>query len=140
MTDNQVYKYMFHQAIIGIQIVNRMLKNNVIMSENICLNHLNADEFDSAVLSNKNLSVVVFYTEWCGSYFMLLPILKVLSKEYEDRVSFFSMDFEINKQLAVNIGVINVPTMLFFRDGKLVDKLYGVEPKVQLIKRIEQWL
>ncbi len=104
------------------------------------LKPLNAEEFQNKIIDRQGVSVVVFYTEWSGSYFILLPILEALSRDYKDRVLFYSVDFEVSKELAKDIGVTTIPTLILYRNGLPVDKILGMEPRWQITKRIEQWL
>lgn len=101
---------------------------------------IDESEFDQRISANTNLSVLVFYTDWCGSYHMLTPILKDLSNDYRGRVSFFNIDFEKNKALVEKLGIRQVPTTLILANGKIVDHFLGVEPKTQVANRISKWI
>ena len=67
--------------------------------------------------------VVDFWATWCGPCRMIAPIVEELAKEYDGKIAVGKCDVEENDELAAEYGIRNIPTILFFKEGKLVDKI-----------------
>ena len=91
-------------------------------------------------LKNNPMLVVDCYADWCAPCRMIAPLIQELSTEYAGRVSFAKVDVDHNPQIAVQFGIRAIPTMLFFKNGKLVDQLTGALPKHALKQRVEALL
>jgi thioredoxin 1 len=89
--------------------------------------------FDSEVIKSAQLSVVDFWAEWCGPCRAIGPVIDELSKEYAGKVN-----VDENPQISMNFGITSIPAILFIKDGKVVDKLVGAQPKANFVKKIEQ--
>ncbi|MET1124995.1 MAG: thioredoxin [Archaeoglobaceae archaeon] len=100
---------------------------------------INADSRNFNELLAKYENVVVdFWAEWCAPCRMISPIIEQLAKEYEGRVVFLKVNTEQNPQLAVRFGVTAIPTLIFFKRSKPVDKVVGALPKSELKRWIER--
>jgi len=97
------------------------------------------ENFAGYVNSGKPM-VLDFWAEWCGPCRMISPIIDELFKEYEGRVVIGKMDVDNNNDVVSEFGVRNIPTILFFKDGKLVDKQVGAAPKSTFISKVEALL
>lgn len=84
--------------------------------------------------------VVDFGATWCGPCRMVSPIIDELSKEYEGKVNIGKLDVDANDATCSTYGIRNVPTILFFKGGKLVDKQVGALQKTALAEKIEALL
>ncbi|MBR1713102.1 MAG: thioredoxin [Alloprevotella sp.] len=84
--------------------------------------------------------VVDFSATWCGPCRRVAPIIEELAKEYEGRVTVGKCDVDENENLCAQFGVRNVPTILFIKDGQVVDKVVGAAPKADFVKKIEALL
>ncbi len=92
-------------------------------------------------LKNGNLPLVVdFWATWCGPCRMIAPIVEELAKEYEGRVNVAKCDVEACEDIAAGLGIRNIPTLLFFKGGQVVDKLAGAQSKAKLQEKIESLL
>ena len=80
--------------------------------------------FEELVNSGKPM-VLDFWAEWCGPCRMVGPIIDELATEYEGRVTIGKMDVDNNNDVVAQFGIRNIPTVLFFKDGKMVDKVVG---------------
>lgn len=90
-----------------------------------------------ASLRNGNqLLVVDFWATWCGPCRMMAPIIEELAKEYEGKAVIAKCDVEENEDLATEFGIRNIPTILFFKNGEVVDKLIGYQQKPKLEEKI----
>jgi len=96
-------------------------------------------KFDELLQSNKPL-VVDFWAEWCGPCKMIGPIMEELALEYEGKVTIGKMDVDDNNEVPTRFGIRNIPTLLFFKNGHLVDKQVGAAQKSALAQKVEALL
>ena len=89
-------------------------------------------------LKNGNLPLVVdFWAEWCGPCRMISPVISQLAAEYDGTIVVGKCNVEECEDLAAEFGIRNIPTLLFFRDGQLVDKLVGAANKNKLQEKFD---
>lgn len=100
---------------------------------------INSNEFQEAVLNGSATVLVDFFAEWCGPCKMVAPVLEELSSEMEGKAKIFKVDVDKNGDLAQKYGVMGVPTLMIFRDGKAVDKIVGFQPKESIKAKLEQY-
>ena len=91
--------------------------------------------FQTEVLSSDKLTVVDFWAEWCGPCRAIGPVIEELSKEYAGKVN-----VDENPQVSMNYGITSIPAILFIKNGQVVDKLVGAQPKGNFVKKIESHL
>ncbi|MCB6500523.1 thioredoxin, partial [Colidextribacter sp. 210702-DFI.3.9] len=89
--------------------------------------HFTKDGLDKA-LAQKGLLMVDFWADWCGPCKMLAPLVENLDKEYEGRVTVGKVNVDDEQELAIRYGVMSIPTVIFFKDGKEIDRKVGVMP------------
>lgn len=104
------------------------------------LKELTKESFQNEVLKNDHLKIVQFRNQWNGTCQIIAPIYEDLARSYEGRADFFQVDIETQKDLEQEYGIIEVPTILFFDHGRLVDYSKGLIPKNSLIQKIEDAL
>ena len=85
--------------------------------------------FDEVVLKSDKPVVVDFWAAWCGPCRMVGPIIDEVSSEYEGKAVVGKVDVDANQQFAAKYGVRNIPTVLVFKDGEIVNRQVGVSPK-----------
>jgi thioredoxin 1 len=86
-----------------------------------------------ASLKAGNLPLVVdFWATWCGPCRMVAPIISELAEEYDGKLVVGKCDVEENEDLAAEFGIRNIPTILFFKQGEVVDKVIGAQSKASL--------
>lgn len=98
------------------------------------------DTFESEVLKEEMPVVVDFWAEWCTPCHMLAPVLDELEKEYSGRVKFGKLNVDENVKTPSTFGIMSLPTVVIFKDGKPVANTVGVQPKDVLKKHIDESL
>jgi thioredoxin 1 len=96
--------------------------------------------FKTDVLSSDKLTVVDFWAEWCGPCRAIGPVIEDLSKEYNGKINVGKVNVDHNPEVSINYGITSIPAILFFKNGQVVDKLVGAQPKSNFVKKIEQHL
>ena len=92
-------------------------------------------------LKNNELHLVVdFWATWCGPCRMIAPIVEELAKEYDGRINVGKCDVEECEDIAAEFGIRNIPTLLFFKNGEVVDKLVGAVQKNKLDEKFKSLL
>lgn len=94
------------------------------------------DNFNTEVLQADKLVVMDFWASWCGPCMMLKPIFEELSGELP-KVKFCKLDVDEERELAIEYGIESIPTLLFFKNGKVAHKLIGLRGKDELRAEIE---
>ncbi|MCZ2393445.1 MAG: thioredoxin [Chitinophagales bacterium] len=95
------------------------------------------DNFQSEVLDSKKVAMVDFWAEWCGPCRMVGPIVEELSNEYEGKALVGKCDVDEYGDVAAQFGIRSIPTILFFKNGELVDRVVGAVPKAQLKGKLD---
>ena len=91
-----------------------------------------------ASLKSGNLPLVVdFWATWCGPCRMVSPIISELAQTFDGKIVVGKCDVEENDDLAAEFGIRNIPTILFFKNGEVVDKMVGAQPKAKIEEKIK---
>jgi len=96
--------------------------------------------FEQEVINSDVPVVVDFWATWCQPCLKLAPILEEVSKQYEGKVKFGKLNIENDQDIAAKYGVMSIPTLLYFKDGKEANKTVGLMPEKKLVKAIEKVL
>lgn len=94
--------------------------------------------FKKDVLESDKLTIVDFWAEWCGPCRAIGPVIEDLSKEYAGKIQVGKLNVDHNPEVSINYGITSIPAILFFKNGQVVDKLVGAQPKSNFVKKIEQ--
>ena len=100
------------------------------------LKHLNAQEFDEALQSGK-AAMIDFSAVWCGPCQILAPVMETLADRYEGKALVAKVDVDEQRELAIQYRVMSVPTVLFIKDGKVVDRKIGVREPEEYTKLLD---
>ncbi len=92
------------------------------------------------LLANNVVVVADFWANWCGPCRMVTPIIEELASEYEGKVLIGKVDVDDNNDVASKYGIRNIPTILFFKNGEIVDKQVGAAPKNTIEDKIKALL
>lgn len=96
--------------------------------------------FDELVLKSDKPVIVDFWAVWCGPCRMVGPIVNEIGEEYNDTIIVGKLDVDNNPGVAAKYGIRNIPTILFFKNGEVVDKQVGAVPKQVLVGKVEPLL
>ena len=104
-------------------------------SENVI--HVTSKSWDSDVINSDMPVLVDFWAEWCGPCRAIGPVIAELAKEYEGVINVGKLNVDQNPQISTNYGITSIPAILFLKNGEVVDKLVGAQPKANFVKKIE---
>jgi thioredoxin 1 len=93
--------------------------------------------FESEVLKSAQPTLVDFWAVWCGPCKMIAPVIEELSGEYDGKVKFAKMNVDENMGTPGRYGIRGIPTLLFFKDGKVIDQIVGAVPKTRIKQVID---
>ncbi|MFA6770432.1 MAG: thioredoxin [Bacteroidales bacterium] len=97
---------------------------------------VNDSNFEEIVIKSNKPAVVDFWAAWCGPCRMIAPIIEELAAEYEGKAIIAKCDVDSSEQIPVKYGIRNIPTILFFKDGELKDKIVGSTTKSAIVAKI----
>ncbi|MCM8757995.1 MAG: thioredoxin [Candidatus Omnitrophica bacterium] len=101
---------------------------------------LNEDNFESEVLKSNQIILVDFWAPWCAPCRIIAPIVEEIAKEYKDKIKVAKLNVEDYPSIASRFGIMSIPTLIIFKDGKAVESLIGVVSKNQIISRIKNYV
>ena len=97
---------------------------------------INAQEFDR-IVKEGGAVLVDFYADWCGPCKMMAPVLEQVASEKGDKCKFFKVNIDEEGPLAVTLGIMSIPTLILFKDGKEAKRQIGLLNKAELSEMIE---
>ena len=100
---------------------------------------ITSENFESLKNGNEPL-VVDFWATWCGPCRMVGPVISKLAEKYDGKIVVGKCDVEENEDLASEFGIRNIPTILFFKGGDVVDKVVGAQSEAKLDEKFQRLL
>jgi thioredoxin 1 len=101
---------------------------------------LTDNTFGEVVLKSDKPVLVDFWAAWCGPCRMLGPIIEELAEDFEGKAIIGKVDVDNNQQVSIDYGIRNIPTVLIFKNGEVVDKIVGVAPKETFAEKLSALL
>ncbi len=101
---------------------------------------VNDSNFDEIVIKSDKPAMVDFWAEWCGPCRMIAPYVEQMVEEFKDKALIVKVDVDNCPDIASKFGIRNIPTILFIKDGKVVDKQVGAVAKSSLVAKLEALL
>ncbi len=98
---------------------------------------LDADNFEREVLQSEQPVMVDFWADWCPPCKAIGPVIEEIATEFDGIARVGKVDVDPNKSLAQQYAIGSIPTLLFFRDGEVVDRVQGVVPKSELTGKLQ---
>jgi thioredoxin 1 len=95
------------------------------------------ENFESLAVKSDKLVMIDFWAEWCGPCRMVGPLVDELANEYDGKALVGKVNVDLHGGIAAQFGVRNIPTIIFLKNGELVDKVVGAVPKDQLIEKLD---
>ncbi len=101
---------------------------------------VNDTNFEEVVLKSDKPVIVDFWAEWCGPCRMIAPAMEEISGEYTGKAVVVKCDVDNSPAVTAKFGIRNIPTVLYFKEGKVVDKQIGAVPKVNFVNKLNALL
>jgi thioredoxin 1 len=101
---------------------------------------VNDTNFEEVVVKSEKPVIVDFWAEWCGPCRMIAPAIEEISREYEGKAVVVKCDVDNSPGVAAQFGIRNIPTVLFFKNGKVADKQVGAVPKINFVNKLNALL
>ena len=102
------------------------------------MHHFTDINFKKEVLESDLPVLVDFWAAWCGPCKMIAPLIDELAKEYAGKMKIGKVDVDTNPKIAMEYGVMSIPTIIFFKKGKVMNQLVGAASKLDLKRKIEE--
>jgi thioredoxin 1 len=94
--------------------------------------------FEAEVINADKPVLVDFWAPWCGPCKALGPVLSEIAEQRGEQIKIVKVNIDENQQMAMKLGVMSIPTMVFFKDGQPVDKMVGAHPKGSIEAKIDR--
>ncbi len=98
------------------------------------------ESFESEIINSEIPSMVDFWAEWCGPCKKVGPVVEELAGEYEGKIKIAKMDVDHNRQTPAKFGIRNIPTLILFKGGEVVNTIVGAQPKSSIEEELKKLL
>jgi thioredoxin 1 len=96
--------------------------------------------FKHEVLESTTPVLVDFWAEWCGPCKMIAPVVEQVAKEFDGKLKVGKVDVDSNQQTSMQFGIRSIPTLLIFKNGRVVEQIVGAVPKQALMDKVSKHL
>lgn len=100
--------------------------------------HINEANFKEEVLHSEVPVLVDFWAPWCGPCKMIAPHLEELAREFDSRIKIVKINIDDSSKIATSYGIMSIPTLIFFKKGKIMDQVVGALSRLDLKRKIEE--
>lgn len=101
---------------------------------------LTKNNFEQEVMKSKGLMLVDFWADWCGPCRLVVPIIEQLADEYQDKLTIGKVNVDNEGELATKFRIMSIPTIMLFKEGKMVERLVGARSKEEFKSIIDKYL
>ncbi len=101
---------------------------------------VSSDSWQKEVLEAEEHVLVDFWASWCGPCLMIAPVVEEMATEYAGKLKVVKLNTDENPDIASRYKIMGIPTLIFFKDGKIIDQIVGAVPKTQLKAKIDSLL
>ena len=101
---------------------------------------LTNSNFKAEILDYNGVALVDFWAPWCGPCRMVAPIIDEIAEEYQGKAKVGKLNTDENLALSTEYNIMSIPTMLIFKDGKIVDQINGALPKKRITAVLDKWV
>lgn len=96
--------------------------------------------FEKDINDTKKLVIVDLWAEWCGPCRIMEPILEEIARDFREDVKVVKLNIDLNQETPVKFNIMNIPTLMLFKNGKEIDRIIGAYPKNQLVTKIKNFI
>ncbi|MGE5614018.1 MAG: thioredoxin [Bacillota bacterium] len=100
--------------------------------------HLTKDNFDRIVYDSDKPVIVDFWAPWCGPCRMVAPVMEQLAQEYDGKAVIGKVNVDDESELAAKFRIMSIPTVIMFKDGKVIEKIIGARPKSDFAELLDR--
>lgn len=108
------------------------------MAENVIT--LTDSNFEEEVIKSDVPVLIDFWAEWCGPCKMIAPSINEIAADYKGKVKVGKLDVDSNQETTAKFRILNIPTLLFFKEGKVIEQILGAVPKKRIVSTLESIL